>query len=775
MPLSDPIGSSAADVLVRNASDLDTIINSDYSSIINRVGSNVITEKGRQDIFQAHLAASNFEVPVQFAAGLTMLRLSQTVLYLGKYYSAARVNFTTTSTFVPSDWVFHSGADESYVKGLFYVANVPDLRALVPLFNGQLVQVSSYTTAGDGGIFTARWNSSGVTSDNGITTFKAASLSVGLWESEVITETVNAERLGISPTNTAAANSSRLDIAIPVCLANDVRTIHFSKLCNFDSSLESRQRSEITFSGVQPIGLYRKLVQNDGLPPFIPQNDIFPQDHLWKARNIQNPTVVLMGDSISTSGPDGFTTNSDMWSVLCSEMLRKNPSKTFKFLNRSIGGQTWLHANTKPTAFPYAWYYNTALDWLDIVKNDAPDIIFLAFGMNDANGFNAGAVNAVVNKITSWPKVPNIIFITNPVPALSTSYLDGFGYVAPVFQEGRDQAAGYVRGYAKMHGYGLIDINRAHVAMRDGYDNTKSPLYAGNLITASKFAGINPVIDWGILATINRINWPVGKVLSCKTGVDAEDNVFVVNEAGYFKILGFSDDGATVSITTTVALPTGNFEFGIGVVDNTVLLVVDRMTVAVLRIVRQGGSYLPILGWQTDLSNGPFTSFYFSEGYPAEGRYKKSLTDENVFGKPDNTAARRGPYGGNGINHYSSMGVELLVRPSFEVADLTIETKSKLVLTPISITAPVTTSTLVGARTDGNIVYLAGLVQPTANAQTICTLPVELRPSIDQRKVCVSLVAPYSVLVKIFTTGVIQLEAGWTSNQLDLSSISYNL
>jgi hypothetical protein len=121
------------------------------------------------------------------------------------------------------------------------------------------------------------------------------------------------------------------------------------------------------------------------------------------------------------------------------------------------------------------------------------------------------------------------------------------------------------------------------------------------------------------------------------------------------------------------------------------------------------------------------------------------------------------------------MGVELLVRPSFEVADLTIETKSKLVLTPISITAPVTTSTLVGARTDGNIVYLAGLVQPTANAQTICTLPVELRPSIDQRKVCVSLVAPYSVLVKIFTTGVIQLEAGWTSNQLDLSSISYNL
>jgi len=30
-------------------------------------------------------------------------------------------------------------------------------------------------------------------------------------------------------------------------------------------------------------------------------------------------------------------------------------------------------------------------------------------------------------------------------------------------------------------------------------------------------------------------------------------------------------------------------------------------------------------------------------------------------------------------------------------------------------------------------------------------------------------------LVKIFTTGVIQLEAGWTSNQLDLSSISYNL
>lgn len=775
MPLNDPIGSSAADVLVRNASDLDLLINSNSPTVTNRVGGNLITENGRQDIFQAHLAASNFEVPVQFAAGLTMLRLSQTVLYLGKYYSAARVNFTTTSTFVPTDWCFHSGADESYVKGLFYVANVPALRALVPLFDGQLVQVSSYTTAGDGGIFTARWNSSGVTSDNGIDTFKAASLSIGLWETEPLTETVNAERLGISATNTAAVNSARLDAAIPVCLQDKVSAIHFSKLCNFDSSVESRQRSEIIFTGVQPIGLYRKLVQNYSLPPFIPQNDIFPQDHLWKARNITNPTVVLMGDSISTSGPDGFNTSSDMWSVLCSEMLRKNPSKTFKFLNRAIGGQTWLNANTKPTAFPYSWYYNTALDWLEIIKNDAPDIIFLAFGMNDANGFNAGAVNAVVNKINSWTKVPNIIFITNPVPAISTSYNNGFGFVSPVFQEGRDQAAGYVRGYAKMHGYGVIDINRAHVAMRDGYDNTKSPLYAGSLITASKFQGTNPVIDWGILATINGTNWPVSKVLSCKTGVDAEDNVFVVNEAGFFKILGFSDDGATVAITTTVAVPTGNFEFGLGVVDNTVMLVVDRMTVASIKIVRQGGRYLPIIGWQNDLSNGPFTSFYFSEGYPTEGKYKKSLTDENVFGKPDTSAARKTPYGGNGVNHYSSMGVELLVRPVFEVADLTIETKSKIVMTPIPITAPVTTSTLVGARTDGNTVYLAGLVLPTANAQTICTLPVELRPSIDQRKVCVSLVAPYSVLVKIFTTGVVQCEAGWTSNQLDLSSISYNL
>ena len=400
----------------------------------------------------------------------------------------------------------------------------------------------------------------------------------------------------------------------------------------------------------------------------------------------------------------------------------------------------------------------------------------LAFGMNDSNGFNAGAVNAVVTKINLWPKVPNIIFITNPTPALSTSLNNGFGFVDPVFQEGRDQAAGYVRSFAKLHGYGIIDINRSHTAMRGGYDIVKNTLYANASVNVSAYSGSAPVIDWGILGAINSSTaWPVGKVLSFKTGPVDTDQVFVVNEAGKFKILGFSVDGATPTILTNVSIPSTSFELGVGVVDNVAMLVLNRETIATLRIVRQGGRYLPIIGWQGDLTNGPFTSIIFSEGYPHEGAYQKSLTDEDIFGPSDTTGNRKMPYGGNGVNHYSSKGVEKLVRPVFEVADLSIPNKSKNKSVAITLNSGVTSSAGVTALVSRDVVKLTGLCGPSANGVAIFALPAGCIPSYDQRMVCASLVAPYSVLVKASADGNFYLEAGWTSNQLDLSSITYNL
>lgn len=656
------------------------------------------------------------------------------------------------------------------------VASVIELRKIIPLKDGQTVSVAGYTALGDGCQFTAQWNASGTPYDDGITGFKAASSpSSGVWKASPLGAIVDAARIGIFPSNTPAENSSRLNTAIPVCLAEKANVINFTKQIAFDATVVSRLRSQISFTGIQPTGLYRKFSQEITKQNYIPQNDIIPHKHLWKARNTDTPVVVLMGDSISTSGPDGYTTSSDMWSVLCSEMVRKNPTKLISFLNRSVGGQTWPNANTKPTVFPPEWYTNSSLDWLDVIKADAPDVIFLAFGMNDANGFNAGAVNAVVTKINAWAKVPNIIFITNPVPALSTSYQDGFGFVAAVFQEGRDQVAGYVRGYAKQHGYGIIDLNRAQTAMRDGYDVVKNILFAEPLFTGPAYAGSAPVIDWGIIGSVSgAAAWPVGKVLSLKSGLSGTDQIFVVNEAGKFKILGFSDDGATPAVVTNVPVPAAAFEIGIGVVDNVAILTVNRNTIAVTKVVRQGGTYLPIIGWQGDLTNGPFTTIQFSEGYPQEGLYQKSLTDEDIFGPSDASAARKMPYGGNGVNHFSSYGIEKLVRPVFEVANLTIETTPQLSFSVITPSAPAT-STGIEVRSDGTTVFLNGMVTPTANAQVIFVIPAGFRPSVGFRKPCAALVAPYSVLLKVETNGNVTCEAGWTSGQLDLSSISFHV
>lgn len=98
MPLSDPIGSTAADVLGRNAQDIDRVVNG---------GATVTTRTGRQimSIDQALLSLGT-EPPVTFAAGIGVTRATQAVIYSGVIYHARpdAIPFTTTGTFNAAQW-----------------------------------------------------------------------------------------------------------------------------------------------------------------------------------------------------------------------------------------------------------------------------------------------------------------------------------------------------------------------------------------------------------------------------------------------------------------------------------------------------------------------------------------------------------------------------------------------------------------------------------------------------------------------------------------------
>lgn len=97
-----PVGTSNPQALARNASDIDKIVNG-AEPVVNRLGVGLLS------VSQA-MALLGLEAPVAFAAGLAITRSTQTVANGGNTYHAnpAALPFTTTSTFVGSNWILIS-------------------------------------------------------------------------------------------------------------------------------------------------------------------------------------------------------------------------------------------------------------------------------------------------------------------------------------------------------------------------------------------------------------------------------------------------------------------------------------------------------------------------------------------------------------------------------------------------------------------------------------------------------------------------------------------
>lgn len=467
-------------------------------------------------------------------------------------------------------------------------------------------------------------------------------------------------------------------------------------------------------------GPYRKFVVPEYRAQYVPVNTINPSNHLKQLATTDAPVVVMIGDSISTEGPNSWCSAHSMWSLLTEKLQKDNPQKAFTFHNRAIGGQTWinLNDNSRP-AVGVTWWYTNNQPWLSYVQALAPDVVFLAFGMNDSNGFNSGALLQAINKIKAWTKVPDIILITNPVPAQTTIYPDGmgFGFRGQTFQDGRDYPAAYARNYANFYGHGLIDINRAMVAMRDCYDVAAGPLQVISTAAVNHLAATSAAYDFSFSCVCDGALWPEGKVLSIKAGLESNDFLFVKKIAGNFVIEGYTAGLLTYATKTTgVPVPAGIFGFEISIIGGVARLIVaptsstfaDKRVIAEFKVMRHGGIFLPVIGWQSDINNGPFTSITYLSGY-GKAKYKQTLLDSEIWGPSDITPNTKPVCGGNGINHYSAFGIDYLVRPVIEACNFSA--------------APATSGVHAGGRwikhPDGSAEYSkkVSLTTPIATAQ----------------------------------------------------------
>ena len=483
------------------------------------------------------------------------------------------------------------------------------------------------------------------------------------------------------PAESMEANAAILNTACNYAYENNIGVIKCDVDATIDPAAYIPNKSNVKFVGRGSLnGLYRVRVHKTESVSY-PRFSNINEGQLSAFHKSQTPVVVMMGDSISTGGvgaqgPNAIAFGESMWSCIIKKIRKENPEKEIEFFNRGIGGQTWLNANTLPTAFP-SWYLNHATPWLSYVEQLKPDLLLLAFGMNDSNGFNAGALVAVLNKIKAWSKVPAIVFITNPVPALSAQFPDGngFGFVGQVFQDGRDQVAGFTRGYADFYNHGYIDIHRMFCMVRDGFDPCSGALSrnATDVVPVNgAYTSSTGSIDFSITGRIEGnalqiadIFNAVNGAVACRCGLNGADLIFLISDglgnirvqlnAAGLNVYGVYDTG--------VPFPVSDFTVTIDVRNTALNILLNENLIFTKNIVRQAALFPVQFGYQ-GFASGPFSLITFNSG---KGQtVGKSAFDYEIWGVSTATAETKLPLGGNGVNHYAAGGISKIVEPALD-------------------------------------------------------------------------------------------------------------
>lgn len=358
--------------------------------------------------------------------------------------------------------------------------------------------------------------------------------------------------------------------------------------------------------------------------------------------------VVLVGDSLSSFfNIDSVNTASIFESYLRRKIREFNG--TAKFYNRAIGGKRYydLGRNEPPLdalTSGYPWYTDTSKRWMTYLDDLKPDVIFLAFGMNDGAGWAAGNFQQanffkMMEELKSISSSPELVFCTNILP--STTHVDT---AAEDQQQGRDAMAGWTRSFARKSGYSFLDLHRRFKCLRDGVDPCMAS-YARKTI--------HKVVSLPYVHTAQCDMYSARVIL-----IDPA----VVTTGITFKLSTYSNNLMTLKYDTTTSrwittTYTASFS-SVGIADQSsmpgpapaegteiyftmngdvVVITIGINTYPVFsrNIVRFGGKFFPEIGGTGDIR------IDMIEGTPIP--VKSELTDYDCYNTDGD--------GGNGINH----------------------------------------------------------------------------------------------------------------------------
>jgi hypothetical protein len=374
---------------------------------------------------------------------------------------------------------------------------------------------------------------------------------------------------------------------------------------------------------------------------------------------VDGPVVVLVGDSISTEQPTPSNEGQSLWYLLKDEITKQNPRKSVTFFNRAVGSQTFTTFNAAATSNWPAWYSNPAKAWIDYIAELKPDLVVIAFGMNDRQDFVVAQFKAAIAKLLAFTTVPDIVLCTPLVPSASSADAT---ISSAASQLGRDFVAGYLRGYAEANRYGLLDFNRQLRLMRDGFDvrncAQKSVAVAG--LQVLPFTAASSGADFYIAGTFAAVAaWPgnVEAGLSL-VGTNHRQFVRVEDSAGKIKVtvidyeIFSTTEVVQVSVTSSMTTPTaGDVTVAFMAIDQNLVVTVNGTVVFDRPIARHGGTFAPTF----DCAGESATITLRVGEYIT---YNSRLNDVDLFGTtPAND------YGGNALNHPTSIAVKHVFAP----------------------------------------------------------------------------------------------------------------
>lgn len=429
-------------------------------------------------------------------------------------------------------------------------------------------------------------------------------------------------------------------------------------------------------------------------------SDVQPALHLQQLARTNTPTVVLLGDSRSTTAANFLTPLDNIWTILQQEFRRQNPTKAFTFLNRAISGTAWHNFNSASTTDPNphghpAWSFAAGTTWRDQVRDVQADVLVCAFGMNGLT--EPGDLTDALSYLCDGARVPDVLLVTTPSAFTATgdaghrNRLRNAGIMRSL-SFGRN-AHGAVSG---MHAAGLIDVGRAFWRQRFGWDpvlqNPRRVLTGVTGITSFPYTLPRGDGDLDILFGV-----PAAEATSPGISIALDDRsrglIVIDNRAGGRARCSFlfqNGGGAATSAGGTPAslAPTGTWFFRVTLKGSHL-----RVTYATAATELRPAILFdaPVFRYQdypyaaTISTTRPAMDVVWCNVGEAE-RCVPTLLESEVWGDAASAAVSGTalPFGGNAQNHETSLAINRIIRPVVAATDLAADDAKAAVVQDIA-------------------------------------------------------------------------------------------